>query len=272
MARTEDSAKLFLFDFDGTALGGHTPYAQFPPFFAAFLDDLASKGISWGINSGWSVQGQRNVVTASDVESSPSLLIGDGGRQVATLERGRTIMDSEYSESIAKLDGEFRRKNRSLFMQTARTILDLDYQGSFQIDFSHKNTLSFSCGEKDESAARKLVDPLLESGQFILLQSGDAEKEFFLMPEYWNKARPVLHIQSKWDIAPEQIIFAGDELNDLSMMDPRVAGHLVCPANSHEEIKRKVREHGGTVSDREFSWGVVDGVTRLLAGIHAEEG
>jgi len=43
--------KLFVFDLDGTALGGHVPYDQFPKPFADFLDDLARRGCRWATNT-----------------------------------------------------------------------------------------------------------------------------------------------------------------------------------------------------------------------------
>jgi hydroxymethylpyrimidine pyrophosphatase-like HAD family hydrolase len=47
--------KLLIFDFDGTALGGHKPYKQFPPEFAAFLDGLGSSGIQWATATTWGI-------------------------------------------------------------------------------------------------------------------------------------------------------------------------------------------------------------------------
>lgn len=52
------------------------------------------------------------------------------------------------------------------------------------------------------------------------------------------------------------VFAAGDHYNDLSMLHPKFAGHLACPANAIPEVKTAVASAGGCVSAKCFGEGV----------------
>lgn len=255
---------LFLFDFDGTALGGHTPYEQFPPEFAAFLDALHDRGIRWGTNSGWGVKGQRRVIESSPVKSRPLVLIGDTGREIGTLNNGTIEPDLDYEAIIREEDRQFRERNRESVVHALRNIMHLDLIGTFGFDFSGTNVFHFRCPEAQIRAALDAVVPLTDSGEYYLLDDEARGGWVTLCPVHMNKGAPVLFLQKKLAVEPGEIILAGDESNDIPMMRPEVALHLVCPANAHGKIKEIVERHHGIVASKDFSWGVIEGVRTVV--------
>ena len=103
--------KLLVFDFDGTALGGHTPYDQFPRPFAKFLDELHRSGIRWATNTTWPPDAQFNVIKRSGVKSKPAFLTGQTGRSMATVENNRLVTDVKHEKMVLSRDKRFKRKH-----------------------------------------------------------------------------------------------------------------------------------------------------------------
>ena len=83
--RLTSNIRLFVFDLDGTAFGGHVPYNRFPSEFVRFLDGLAKRGIRWATNTTWAVETQYDVIKASGVKSIPVFLSGASGRMAARM-------------------------------------------------------------------------------------------------------------------------------------------------------------------------------------------
>jgi hydroxymethylpyrimidine pyrophosphatase-like HAD family hydrolase len=59
-------------------------------------------------------------------------------------------------------------------------------------------------------------------------------------------------------VPPNKIFAAGDNYNDLPMLDVRIAAHLACPSNALDPVKAHVRERGGFVSSRPASEGMME--------------
>jgi HAD superfamily hydrolase (TIGR01484 family) len=79
----------------------------------------------------------------------------------------------------------------------------------------------------------------------------------------YHKGSVLKALQNHLGIQPHETFAAGDNFNDLPMLDPEIAYHLACPANSVEEVKETVRRHGGYVSDRAGGDGVAEALRRI---------
>jgi HAD superfamily hydrolase (TIGR01484 family) len=264
MANEQPQVKLLIFDFDGTALGGHEPYAQFPPDFCVFLDKLTERGVRWVTNSGWAVRGQLEVVRASTVRSSPAFLIGETGREIAVMQNGSAEHDAAYAAFIREQDRSFRQRNGESVHRVARTLLDTNHLTAFLFDFSHRNLLHCKCDGRHAESVKEIVQPLVEGGEFYLLDSLGERYSCTLLPSYMNKGDPTRVVQRKLGIDAESTVFAGDDTNDLPMFQPHLARYLVCPANAHATIRQRVEELGGIVARRKYSWGIIEGVSQLV--------
>jgi len=72
----------------------------------------------------------------------------------------------------------------------------------------------------------------------------------------FNKGTALTEIARRLGIGREAVFAAGDHLNDLPMLSRAHAGWLAAPANAIPEVKERVREEGGHVSDRPHGYGV----------------
>jgi hydroxymethylpyrimidine pyrophosphatase-like HAD family hydrolase len=256
--------KLFIFDFDGTALGGHEPYSQFPDDFSTFLDKLRQKKILWAVNSGWSINGQMQVIKSSTVRSFPAFLIGDTGREIGIAKDGSIEKDRSYSDFILQCDADFRANNGNMIGQMLIELLKSKLLISYTFDFHHRNTVHACCENTNRGKLLQFFSPLLESELFYLMESVKDQYCCTLIPTYVNKRDAIQIMQKRLGISADQTVFAGDEINDQPVLDPSTARWLVCSSNANELVKRKVQKLGGIVAKQSYSWGVIEGVSQLL--------
>lgn len=257
--------RLLIFDFDGTALGGYEPYAQFPPVFVEFLNGLDARGIWWATNTTWAPEEQWKVMRKSGVLSIPALLSGHTGRKLARVDGGRLVHDVEHEQQIAAQDAAFRARIWPRVRQLFASFLREDLVSRLAFDyFEPQCMIDFTARPECEKRVWALVQPLLDSGDYyeFHLPRGSTG---MLLPSGMNKGNIVTVMQRRLGVGPEETIVAGDAANDRHMFDKTLAHWMVCPANAEEAIVERVRLQGGLVSDQPFSWGVTEGVNRILS-------
>ena len=82
----------------------------------------------------------------------------------------------------------------------------------------------------------------------------------------YNKGTVLQELARQLGVSREIICTAGDNHNDLSMLCPTVAGYRVCPENAIPEVQRAVDgSSGGLIGTGRASYGVMDGIQRLLS-------
>jgi len=256
------SIKLFVFDWDGTALGGHDPYDRFPKEFVRFLDKLAGRGIAWATNTAWPVDTQYKIIRASGVKSNPLFLAGSTGLTVARVIKNKLAIDAVYTRRMRLLNRRFFQKLEPDMRRVAsRLIRDgLAGQLAFNQD-GHYLWLNFA----DKVKARRgwrLASSLLKNGDMYRMSERD--KSDAILPAHMNKGTPLEYMQKRLGLRAEDTMVAGDGWNDRHMFSRNLARWMVCPANAHPGIKALVRKHGGIIGRRRYSWGIIAAVEKIL--------
>jgi hydroxymethylpyrimidine pyrophosphatase-like HAD family hydrolase len=267
MKNNKIKIKLFVFDWDGTALGGHDPYDRFPPLFSRFLDELSGRGISWATNTTWAVETQIKVIKESGVKSCPAFLAGSTGRVLVRVKGRHLIPDRCYKRLIMSSDRSFKRRFgpalRRISVQLFRDNL-ID-----QLYFNPYGQPSLTVVFSNDSAAGKgwrLFQPLISTGMMYRMSGkGNADS---ILPSYMNKGAVIRHMQRSLGLTPAETMVAGDGWNDRHMFDPGMAKWIVCPANANPAIKALVRKNRGVVGRRCFSWGVMEAANKLMRSRH----
>lgn len=255
--------RLFVFDWDGTALGGHDPYERFPKEFVRFLDGLAERGIGWATNTTWGVDRQYKVIKASGVKSLPVFLAGATGRSLVSVTNQGLIPDRQYERRIKSLDRIFiRRFGRAMRRIVARLLQDGLADQVYFNPYGH-NYMSFHFASKLKARTGwRLVSPLIKSGHMYRM-SGKGNNDTIL-PAFMNKGAVLEYMQKKLGLRAEDTMVAGDGWNDRHMFETDVARWMVCPANAHPGIKALVRKHDGIIGRRRYSWGVIEASEKLM--------
>ncbi len=261
--------KLFVFDFDGTALGGYKPYARFPDPFARFLDRLDEQGIRWATNTGRSLEDQEQIIRRSKLRSSPAILIAQSGMRIGWLRAGRLVQDRQHQKQAEAAERRFRKR---IWPCVRGVFIGLLHDNLVErISFDDTSIISLSCRKFCESQTRRHLKPLLDSGDYYSLNPVQAT-DALLFPSCLDKGRALQKVRRRLRIRSEETIVAGDEINDIHLFNPAVARWMVCPANANPAIKEAVRRFGGIVARRSYSRGVMEGTQRILTSLRERTG
>lgn len=255
--------RLFVFDFDGTALGGYFPYEEFPGRFVDFLDGLGQKGIKWATNTTWSPDAQYGVIARSGVRSRPVFLSGQTGRQLATVKHGRVVPDAAYERGVMARERIFWRKHWKELSRIGTELLRKGLVERLELNVANQNIISFKSRKGRGAKVWGYFEGLLRSGEYYEWDP-DRGEGGTLLPRMMNKGEVLKEMQRRLGIGPENTMVAGDGTNDLHMFDRQYAHWMVCPANANRYVKQAVRKNNGVVAKGKYSWGIVEGAMKLM--------
>jgi len=250
--------RLFVFDLDGTALGGGKPYARFSPAFSAFLDDICARGWAWGTNTTWDINGQWELVLNSPVHSRPRVLMGEMGHVLATVTAHGPSMVKEYSASIAE---QVRKAN--LYARLLQLLGKIEcervffYGHLFSLIPRHRNGYAQACAHE-----------LLADAPDLVLRCTDTH--ITVHPACLGKGTVLAAAEKFLGIPPRDVVVAGDEPMDIPMLTAKL-GTPICPANAHESVRKQVLANGGAVGSQPFAAGVMEAFLALEAGAAAAQ-
>ncbi|MEM6823362.1 MAG: HAD hydrolase family protein, partial [Verrucomicrobiota bacterium] len=80
----------------------------------------------------------------------------------------------------------------------------------------------------------------------------------------YHKGSCLQQICKEEGVGPELCFTAGDNINDLAMLERKYAHFLACPSNSLPEVKAKVRDQGGFVADQPADLGILQALKHFF--------
>jgi len=256
---------LFVFDLDGTALGGYEPYARFPDRFSELLDELAALQVRWATNTTWGPGGQAELIRASAVESRPAMTIGRTGLMWATFATdGRALISDEKREQEARDLGE---RYLSQFVPALEAFCRQELGRECELGHLADEPLMRTV-EPTDGFPVDFVERLREfvsRDGWAYCRPSASERVVEVLPCDMSKGEALRKLQQELGVPAESTLVAGDWTNDLPMFDVALARYQVCPANATEQVKKRVAANSGIVAERPFSDGVVDAVRRVIA-------
>ena len=79
-----------------------------------------------------------------------------------------------------------------------------------------------------------------------------------ILPYRASKGRAIKYLKYKWNIAPENVMVAGDSGNDVDMLRGRTCGLVV--SNHSKELEKLKGQKRIFFSDKEYAGGIIDGL------------
>lgn len=248
--------KLFIIDFDGTALGGYEPYDRFPDILSDFLDELSSSGILWATCTTWHPFMQDKVFTKSKLRSRPVRLIGRTSMNIGFYINGKLCLDAEWDNYMISLKAEFMKNYVEEIREFLRKVENITFIEFFDYIFEVKF--------KDKKVIEKLKknEIIKEKTYFQFTE----ENIIHIFPYYLSKDKGIKKIQEELQILNRETMVAGDWLIDIPFFSKEIAFYQIAPSNAHTEIKKIVEENEGVVSYLPYADGVVDAARKILFG------
>ena len=253
-----DRVKLFVIDFDGTALGGYEPYERFPDNLSSFLDDISSQGVLWATCTTWHPYSQDQVFEASVLKSRPVRALGRTSLSSGLYINGRLYLDAEWEHEMVfkkvDFDGNYAQEIRKYLRSCPEILSVIEY---FDYIF-----------EVEYKTDKKSISRILKSNQAIKKQTyrmfSSEAPSVAIYPSYMSKGVAVKRLQKTLGISAELTLVAADGINDMPMLKKSVASLQVAPANADGQVKKAVRRNGGIVGTIPYSDGVIEAAKKLL--------
>jgi len=104
-------------------------------------------------------------------------------------------------------------------------------------------------------AERMVKEILKDRPEILTVRNGPYFR--FAHADY-HKGSCLGHVQALLDLGPAATFIAGDNLNDLSMLQRRYGHSLACPSNSHPEVLAQVKKEGGYLARARGGAGIAE--------------
>jgi len=244
--------KLISTDFDGTLIEPNTE-GQCPRSFAEALDEHASQGGLWAINTGRSLQHILHGIEHFRPPVAPDFLL--------TNERDVFCRDGAGWVAHGTWNEKCRRQHTQLFQEADKIFSFVEELNSEIPHFTILYEGDFPAGlitsteEVMERVACELEQAATQHPDF-----GFQRNTIYLRfcHRAYHKGSALEELCRLEGLAREDVLAAGDHFNDLSMLDGKYAALTACPDNAIELVKTAVRASGGYVARANWAEGVAE--------------
>ena len=254
--------RLLSTDFDGTLV-----CRTGEPFLHAdcmeFIRDLQQQGAVWAINTGRSVDLLESGLLDFSFPFRPDFIL--------TSERDvfRPGSNGCKWEPFGDWNARCAREHTALFTSAASVLNQV-------IDFVNQKTKARIIYE-DEGPTGLVATSEEEMDQVVaFIESARAgqTKFHYQRNTVWlrfchvdyHKGAALAELGRLLDIPREHIFAAGDNHNDVSMLDGKFAALPACPANAVPGVKEAVRQAGGYIAEQECGAGVHEALLHFAKG------
>ena len=241
-------------DFDGTL------FAEFenPPVpvkLQELIGRLQAQGVIWVINTGRDLSGLMEALGRSRLSVKPDYLVLVE-REIYCHE------DSRYVE-LADWNRDCSHAHAELFLRVREDVPKLMAWVNERFSATvYEDAYSPFCliAEKnaDADVIHSYLDKYCETVPGLTVVRNDVYARF--SHSGYNKGTALGELSRRLGIAAENVLAAGDHLNDLPMLLTEYAKYLVAPRNAVETVKAKVRSQNGYVSELLQGHGIADGI------------
>lgn len=239
-------------DFDGT-LTDEDPSAPLAPGFFAWLQSARKKGdISWVVATGRSWEGLREALLQHHAPAFPEWIV--------TVEREIHRVQNREAQPVEAWNKTCTEVHEALFGRHGAILERIEKEVGSHEDVTVIPDVGAIGLVVDSPAgiahAEKTVKEILKDRPEILtVRNGPYFR--FAHADY-HKGSCLGHVQALLDLGPDSTFIAGDNLNDLSMLQRCYGHYLACPSNSHPEVLTQVKKEGGYLAQAPGGAGIAE--------------
>jgi hydroxymethylpyrimidine pyrophosphatase-like HAD family hydrolase len=239
-------------DFDGT-LTDEDPFAPLAPGFFAWLQSARKKGdVSWVVATGRSWEGLREALLHHHAPAFPEWIV--------TVEREIHRVQNREAQPVEAWNKTCTEVHEALFGRHGAILQRIEKEVGSHEDVTVIPDVGAIGLVVDSPAgiahAEKTVKEILKDRPEILtVRNGPYFR--FAHADY-HKGSCLGHVQALLDLGPDSTFIAGDNLNDLSMLQRCYGHYLACPSNSHPEVLTQVKKEGGYLAQAPGGAGIAE--------------
>ncbi|MGV3773872.1 MAG: HAD family hydrolase [Verrucomicrobiales bacterium] len=251
--------KLLSTDFDGTC---HSDWDNppIPKTLETLIARLQDQNVSWVINTGRDLPSLLDSLNKASVAIRPNYVVVVE-REIYELQGTEYTSVLDWNQKCSQVHAELFSQVRP-HLPEAFSWINQKYKATIYEDTYSPFCLIAEC-VKDAEDIHEYLSVLSEKFSDLALVRNDVYARF--SHKAYNKGTALAEIARRLQIKPEQIMAAGDHLNDLPMLSSEFAHWLVAPVNAINQVKEVVLRHNGYVSDKHCGAGVAQGIEQILS-------
>jgi HAD superfamily hydrolase (TIGR01484 family) len=241
-------------DFDGTL------FAEFenPPVprkLQEIIAELQGQGAKWVINTGRDLSGLMEAMGRSHLTVKPDFLV--------LVEREIYVHEDSQYVALAEWNDVCHRTHAELFARVRRDVPELIAWVNARFAATiYEDIYSPFCfiAEKtaDAEAIHEYLDGYCKRVPELVVVRNDVYARFSHVA--FNKGTALNELARRLKLKPENILAAGDHLNDVPMLSKEVAHYLVTNSNAIPLVKQLVRDQNGFISEKHCGHGIAEGL------------
>ncbi len=252
--------KLISTDFDGT-LHGDFERPAIPERFTSLIAEQQSRGVKWVINTGRDMSSLMEALAREHVPVLPDYLVlvereiyKHDGVRYAPIEHWNAACNRDHSELYARVRPQVAELMDWVNGRFSATVYE-DVWSPFCL-------IAGNIADADQIHAR--LDEFCKPFPELAVVRNDVYARFSHMN--YNKGTALAELCRMLGVKSDDVLAAGDHLNDLPMLKTEHARCLVAPSNAVPQVKDVVRRQGGFVSELTCGNGVAEGIEYYIGG------
>lgn len=250
---------LLCFDFDGT-LVHHEGELPFHPAMGEMLREFKRRGAAWVVNTGRGLNQTLEGLAMHNIFMMPDYIIAqeceiyqpgffkpwkDFGSWNRKARNAHDHFVEKHSQFLATMQ-------EHVAVNTTAEFLNGDF-GQVGIVAKDEPELDEICKVIELKSARQPDIGYHRNGRYLRFCHAD-----------YSKGTALRELSRLLKLPVERVFAGGDNYNDITMLDRRIAGHIACPGNALEPVKSLVRERGGFVSTKPASEGMMEALQHFF--------
>jgi HAD superfamily hydrolase (TIGR01484 family) len=249
--------KLLSTDFDGTLYGAEHP--PVPERLQRLIARLQAHGAKWIINTGRDLSSLMETLGRAHLSVKPDYLVLVE-REIYCHKDSQYVELSDWNLRCSELHSALFARVRQDLPRLIDWIQKRFTASIYEDAFSPFCLIAEKSGDAD--AVHRYLELYCSEVPSLSVVRNDIYIRF--SHEAFNKGAALCELSRRLGVAPEEVLAAGDHLNDLPMLSTRCARWLVAPGNAIDDVKELVRQQNGFVSELLCGHGVAEGVVECL--------
>ena len=250
---------LLCFDFDGT-LVDHMSELPFHPAMGDMLRHFKRNGAAWVINTGRGLHQTMQGIAQHNIFMTPDYVVA---RECEIFRPGFFRQWADYgswNKQARKAHQHFMKKHAG-FLEEMRLLVQQESKAEFLSgDLGEVGIVATTSEEMDS------ICSVIETRARAHPEIGYHRNGIYLRFSHANysKGTALRELARLLKIPRERIFAAGDNHNDLSMLDQRIAANIACPSNALPEVKEHMEMQGGFIASKPASEGMMEALEHFF--------